>query len=254
MSKTFLLRPIAVSAAVYAELLVVMPVYNEEANIANVVEAWIPVLDRLGTSSQMLLLNDGSRDRTLERMENLQAQCGDRLIVVDKLNAGHGATCRLGYEIAARSSCEWVLQIDSDGQCDARYLPDFWQQRNDCDVVMGLRVRRGDGFLRMYISRVCRWLSSLVIGLNVPDPNVPYRLMRQPVLRECIRRVPSNFNIHNVALSCVMYQCKDIRIRRVPIDFLARAGGENSLDVPKVMSWGAAMIFELLQLRRSLKE
>jgi glycosyltransferase involved in cell wall biosynthesis len=249
-----MLRPNAVSAAVDAELLVVMPVYNEEANIDNVIEEWMQTLSGLDISSQMLLLNDGSKDRTLERMAFLQEQWGDRLIVVDKLNAGHGATCRFGYEIAARSECKWVLQIDSDGQCDARYLPDFWMQRNNCDVVMGLRVRRGDGLLRMNISRICRWLSSLVIGLNVPDPNVPYRLIRRDVLRECIRCVPSNFNIHNVALSCVMYHQQDIRISRVPIDFRARSGGENSLDVPKVMSWGAAMIFELLQLKRSLKE
>ena len=97
-------------------------------------------------------------------------------------------------------------------------------------------------------------MSSLVIGLNVPDPNVPYRLMCRTALQECIKNVPSNFNIHNVALSCVMYHHKDIRIRRIPIFFRARAGGENSIDVPKVLSWGTAMIFELLQLRRSLKE
>ncbi len=253
-NKIFFLRPTVISAAVYAELLVIMPVYNEDANIENVVNEWMPALDSLGTTSQMLLLNDGSTDQTLKRMETLQHQWGDRLLVVDKLNSGHGSTCRFGYEIATCSACEWILQIDSDGQCDARYLPEFWCRRKDSEVVMGLRVRRWDGFPRMCISSVCRWMSSLVIGLNVPDPNVPYRLMSRVVLQECIRKVPSNFNIHNVALSCVMYHCKNIRINRVPIDFRARAGGENSIDVPKVMSWGAAMTFELLQLRRSLKK
>lgn len=251
--QTFSLRPVAISKAVHAPLLVIMPVYNEESNIDNVVGEWMQVLDQLGTASQMLLLNDGSKDRTLERMEALQNTWGDRLIVVDKLNGGHGATCRFGYEIAVSGACEWVLQIDSDGQCDARYMPEFWRQRESSDAVMGLRVRRDDGFLRAWTSRICRGLSSVVIGLNVPDPNVPYRLIRRGVLQECICKVPSNFNIHNVALSCVMYSRKEIRVRRVPIEFRSRAGGENSLDVPKVMSWGAAMIFELFQLKRSLK-
>lgn len=250
---TFSQRPVVVSAAVSAPLLVIMPVYNEEANIENVVNEWLPVLDQLGVASQMLLLNDGSGDHTLLRMETLQQKWGARILVVDKLNTGHGASCRLGYEIATCSSCEWVLQIDSDGQCEASYFLDFWRHRDKYDVVMGLRVRRGDGALRAWTSRACRWLSSLALGMNVPDPNVPYRLVRRQVLQECIKKIPSNFNIHNVALSCVIYRQK-YSILRIPINFRSRAGGENSLDVPKVITWGLAMLFELLSLRRSLNK
>ena len=246
------LRPHAVSAAVKAPLLVVVPVYNEEVNIENVVGEWMRALDRIDVASQILLLNDGSKDHTLERIERVQGMWPDRILAVDKLNAGHGATCRLAYEIAAGSECEWVLQIDSDGQCDAAFFPDFWMSHERYDLVMGIRVQRSDGFLRMLTSKGCRLFSSLAMGQNVPDPNVPYRLMRRTVLRECIKMIPSNFNLYNVALSCVLYHQNNIRISRVPIVFRERAGGESSFDLPRVVYWGLAMIFELMQMKRSL--
>lgn len=250
---SFSFLPTAVSEAVQAQLLVVMPVYNEEVNIAAVLQEWFDKLDSLGTTSQILALNDGSKDHTLERMHELERKWPNRLIVVDKLNAGHGATCRLAYEIAIRSSCEWVLQIDSDGQCDASYMPAFWEQRQASDAVMGVRTQRNDGFLRKLTSKGCQLFSSLALGLSVTDPNVPYRLIRRTVLQEAVKKIPSNFNLYNVALTCVLHHDKALRLSRVPINFRERAGGESSFDIPRVVYWGLAMVFELLQMKRALK-
>lgn len=249
----FSLQPDSVSGALHASLVVVMPIYNEEQNIQHVVHEWEGVLGGLGIDYQMLLLNDGSKDGTLEKLKEIECRLSERVVIVDKWNTGHGATCRLGYEIATNSSCDWVLQIDSDGQCDACFFQAFWKQRDLAQAVLGVRVRRDDGWMRTWTSRICRYLSSLVTGLNVPDPNVPYRLIRRETLRSCLQHIPSNFNIHNVALSSVLYMTRTPEIVRVPIEFRDRAGGTNSLDVPKVMSWGAAMIFELFQLKRELK-
>ena len=251
---SFSLLPTFVSDAVQAPLLVVMPVYNEEANIAGVLQEWFAELDKLDTASQILVVNDGSKDHTLACLQELEQKWPDRLIIADKLNAGHGATCRLAYEIATRSKCEWVLQIDSDGQCDARYLTDFWTKRLDHDVVLGLRTQRNDGILRKITSKGCQVFSSLVLGLAVPDPNVPYRLIRRTTLQAAMKNIPPNFNLYNVALACVLHYDKSVRMSRVPINFRERAGGESSFDIPRVVCWGLAMVFELLQMKRSLRK
>jgi dolichol-phosphate mannosyltransferase len=247
----FSLRPAKVIESVSGALLVVLPVYNESANIADVVNEWIPALDALPVGSQMLLINDGSTDDTFDILQSIALKYGDRLIIVDKLNAGHGSTCRLGYEIAAASKCEWVLQIDSDGQCDAGYLKDFWQHTETSDFILGTRVRRDDGFSRLLTSKICRWLSSVTLGVNLPDPNVPYRLMRRKALSEILRLIPGNFNVHNVALSYCMYKRGTYKVERVPIVFRCRAGGTNSINMRAVISMGGAMLFELAALRRS---
>ncbi len=105
----------------------------------------------------------------------------------------------------------------------------------------------------MLTSKICRIGSSLVSGVDLEDANVPYRMLRREVLASALPKVPSSFNIHNVALTSVLRQNPELRWKRVPIHFRERKGGENSIDVLKVAYWGAAMLFELLQMRVSKK-
>ena len=117
-------------APVPDRLWVVLPVYNEAAAIERVVEEWVPVLAAADPAFVLLVIDDGSADATPEALQRLAARDA-RLRVVRQSNQGHGAACRRGYEIATASSsdADWVLQIDSDGQCDPQDFPAFWQRR-----------------------------------------------------------------------------------------------------------------------------
>ena len=88
------------------ELALVMPVYNEEACVAGVVRAWLEVLGGLGIDFRMIVLNDGSRDRTAEV---LAQYAGDaRIEAVNKPNSGHGPTILEGYRRAVELA-DWVF-------------------------------------------------------------------------------------------------------------------------------------------------
>src|ERR1051325_11991915 len=95
-----------------AELAVVMPVYNEAANIAAVLEEWFSCLRIVCPNFILFAINDGSKDETAQVLASLQNQLGDQLRIINKLNSGHGLTCREGYELALADGAEWVLQID----------------------------------------------------------------------------------------------------------------------------------------------
>src|SRR5260370_31443685 len=99
------------------ELIAVPPVYNEETNIATVITEWLQAFSRERIDARLLAVNDGSRDNTLSILRELQSQYSDQLLVLDKLNSGHGRSCRAGYETALQQGTPWILQIDSDGQC-----------------------------------------------------------------------------------------------------------------------------------------
>lgn len=243
------LQPEDATRAVHADLVVVMPIYNEEANIRNVVTEWSAALDAVGADYQMVLLNDGSRDGTLAVLRELEQADPKHLIVVDKPNAGHGRTCRLGYDIAVASSAGWVLQLDSDGQCDPAYFHEFWSARAEADCVMGLRRQREDGWARTATSQVCRVGASALAGVDLRDPNVPYRLIRREVLAEALRRVPTGFNVVNVAVTYVLKKLGNYRWRYVDIVFRDRQGGTNSIDVARVAQWGAEMLLDLRRIR-----
>jgi dolichol-phosphate mannosyltransferase len=173
-----------------ASLWVIMPVYNEAESISGVVNEWLQTLHTLQTDFVLCVLNDGSRDRTLDILRQLEEQ-HPALQVVDKPNSGHGQTCVTGYRKAVDAGAQWIFQVDSDGQCDPAWFPAFWEARHQHPVIYGFRKKRDDGFIRFLISRVVTFVTWLGTGgVWVPDANVPYRLMRQDTLTEIARQVP----------------------------------------------------------------
>lgn len=238
-----------IGSVLNGQLVVVMPIYNEESNIAEVIGRWTETLLNLSIPFQVIALDDGSYDRTEEILCDLEAAHPQQICVVSKPNSGHGITCRMGYDIAVSSKAEWVLQIDSDGQCDPKYFADFWQRRSGSDCVFGLRTSRGDGLGRVVTSAICRAASSLICGQDLRDPNVPYRLMRREILAKALRFIPPSFNIHNVALTYILKKMPSLRWNYVAIHFPDRAAGQNSINILKVATWGVEMLLELMRIR-----
>jgi glycosyltransferase involved in cell wall biosynthesis len=247
---TFHLTPDQVSPHVSGELAVVIPIYNEEATIEQVVAEWRKEFERLDIACCFLLINDGSKDGTLEVLEKIAINDPGKVIVVNKSNAGHGRTCRFGYDIAVGSSVEWILQIDSDGQCDPAYFKAFWQARNQADCVFGIRKQRDDGMARMITSKICKLGSTLLGGRDMVDPNVPYRLLRREVLGDALSKIPASFDIHNVAITFILKQNSEIRWQYIPIRFRDRQGGSNSINLLNVAHLGTSMLFDLAKLKR----
>jgi glycosyltransferase involved in cell wall biosynthesis len=231
-------------------LITVIPVYNESANIESVVEEWVACLKAEVGEFQIILLNDGSKDNTGEVLARLAATHGDVLRVVNKANSGHGRTCRVGYDLALEAGAPWVFQIDSDGQCDPVHFHDFWTQRDSFDCIYGKRTVRDDGMGRVFVSFCCRLLVWLVAGTYIRDPNVPYRLIRAKALRDALQMVPNDFDIQNVALSLALRKMGNVRWQFIPIHFRARRGGENSINYQKIIKMGFNMLRDLRRVRR----
>ncbi|MFZ4778532.1 MAG: glycosyltransferase family 2 protein [Terrimicrobiaceae bacterium] len=245
------LLPDPISAALISPLAIVIPIYNEAANIKQVVSDWEEELDKLSLDFQFLLLNDGSRDETVRVLGELEAANPRRFVIVEKMNSGHGRTCRLGYAAAvAAPSVEWILQIDSDGQCDPAYFKEFWEKRENADCVFGRRVQRDDGTARMLTSKICKIGATMLGGRDMVDPNVPYRLMRQRALAAALQRIPASFDIHNVAITFILKQNPSLRWEYVPIRFRDRQGGSNSINLLNVAHLGTSMLFDLAKLKR----
>lgn len=247
----FDLRGLEISKMVSGDLAVVMPVYNESENICRVVAEWCDAFRTLEIRYTFLLIDDGSVDKTLSLLGEMEAGRED-LVVVTKPNSGHGRSCRLGYNLCAGSGVPWVLQIDSDGQCDPRYFREFWEKRKGADCVFGVRTKRDDGWARSLTSKICRWSATLLCGVDLVDPNVPYRLLRREVLQGALKFIPSGFDIHNVALTFVLKKKGNKRWEYVPICFRKRQGSSNSINLVNVAQLGFAMLFDLLKLRKSM--
>ena len=232
------------------KLYLVMPAYNEEENIGQVIADWYPVVEQIGGESRLVVLDDGSKDRTYSILKDA---CADHplLIPVKKENQGHGATVLYGYRYALEQEPDYIFQTDSDGQTDPREFWEFWEQREAYDMVIGHRCRREDGRSRIFVTQVLKLVIRLCFHEDVTDANTPFRLMKAEVLREQIRLIPENFNLSNVILS-VLYAKKGLRVKYIPITFRPRQGGENSINLKKIFGIGCQAVRDFWKINRML--
>jgi glycosyltransferase involved in cell wall biosynthesis len=136
------------------ELMVVMPVFNEQASVRKVVLEWFAEIENWTEDFVFLALDDGSTDDTPRLLARLHEQLGARFEWRSRANRGHGQTCIEGYRDACERGARFVFQIDSDGQCDPQFFFRLWRLRGKCDVVYGSRVKRDDGWRRVAASLV----------------------------------------------------------------------------------------------------
>ena len=122
-------------------LYIVMPAYNEEANIREVVAEWYPILENGSEDSRMVISDGGSKDKTLEVLYELQKQY-EKLVVIPKPGTDHGTKVILLYRYAIEHGADWIFQTDSDGQTVPAEFAAFWKLREKYDVIMGDRKKR----------------------------------------------------------------------------------------------------------------
>lgn len=221
-----------------------MPVYNEEANLRSVLEEWLAELRLVlhGDPFVFVVLDDGSQDKSPGILRECAAGSPE-LRVINKKNSGHGQTCMMGYHMAAESGTEWVLQIDSDGQCDPHFFRQLWEVREQAESVFGFRKIRRDGLLRKLVSRVLSLAVFLCTGTWIRDPNSPYRLMRAGSLKAVLPLVPKGVNLSNVFISILLERTAGIRW--LDISFRARSGGASSIKGFNFIREGLRLISEL---------
>jgi glycosyltransferase involved in cell wall biosynthesis len=161
------------------EISVVVPAYNEEPCLAATVAELVGVLDGLGKSYEVLLVDDGSTDRTPEIIRELAG----RFPTVRGLGlAPHGGQTA-GFEAGFRAARGALLvTLDADGQNDPAEIPQLLAEMHDADLVCGWRKDRADNWLRRVSSRVANGFRDLFLGFVVHDTGCSLKVFRRPVV------------------------------------------------------------------------
>lgn len=230
-------------------LCVIMPVYNEEAAIGNVLTKWHIVLESLGIDFEIRAYNDGSKDGTLVAMQDIAGRLGRRVVVEDKINEGHGPTILRGYREAVADGFDWIFQVDSDDEMGPEKFGELWTKRFECDFLVGTRDGRRQVWSRKIVSSVSRLCVRVFYGKGVWDVNAPYRLMRTAVFKEFFERIPPDTFAPNVILSGLAAR-QGLRMLEIPVPQHDRATGEVSIKQWKLAraaarSFGQTVAFAL---------
>jgi len=158
------------------QAIIIIPAYNEEKNIAGVINGIKNVIP----NTDILVVNDGGEDRT----EEIARELGARVISLS-YNMGYGVALQTGFKFALKRGYEYAVQIDADGQHDPEDIPKLLDGvfNNKADVIIGSRFLGKGNYRAPFIRRVgmlfFAWLTSLIISEKITDPTSGYQAINK---------------------------------------------------------------------------
>ncbi len=227
-------------------LSITAPAYNERENIENMVTYWESVFARDGIQGEIVIGEDGSTDGTKDILRELQGKLDNLLVVDHAVNRGYG--CALSSAIA-RSTGDYVLTIDSDGQFDAgEYTLLLAEMDKGYDVVTGYRRGKRDVLLRVVADRVLNWIIRFLFRLPLRDTNCALKLFKGDVARRLTieaRGYPTPTEL------LVRAQTLGYAVGETGITHYERAGGQSKLKALRT-SWHMLLFLAYLKYKQIL--
>jgi glycosyltransferase involved in cell wall biosynthesis len=233
-------------ASKVAELSYFFPAHNEEANLEGLVAEALEGLPTLAERYEIVIVDDGSRDRTPALADGLAAaNPGVVQVVHHSTNFGYGAALRSGfrasrYGLIAFTDGDRQFKVIDIGRLTARLAA-----ADNPDVVAGFRIKRADPLVRTIYARLYRLANRIFFGLRVRDVDCACKLFRRPALVPI--RVESSGAFFSAELM-IKLQASGSRLAEVGVPHYPRTAGSATGAKPSVV-WRAVKDFWALRLR-----
>jgi glycosyltransferase involved in cell wall biosynthesis len=154
-------------------LTIMFPCYNEEANVERVTRQAVEVASQVAEDWEVLIVNDGSRDRTGEIGDRLAAENSRIRVAHNQPNRGYGGALSRGFREATKN---WIFYTDGDGQFDIRELPRLLPLLEQCDIVSCFRINRQDPPHRKLNALLWTTLVRALFGLRLRDIDCAFKV------------------------------------------------------------------------------
>jgi len=208
------------------EISVFFPAYNEEKNVKKTVLDAKAVLLEIASKWEIIIIDDGSKDKTAEISDRL-AKADKRIKVIHhKPNRGYGGALKSGYQSA---KYRWVAFADSDGQFDFSEIKLFIQKQKEtqADLILGIRANRADPFVRKLFTLVwSKILPRVLLGLKVTDYSCGFKLIKKEVY-EKIQPLVGEEKVTQIEM-LVKAQRKGFKFAEVKVNHYPRKFGHQT--------------------------
>jgi glycosyltransferase involved in cell wall biosynthesis len=224
------------------EISIVVPLHNEEDNVVPLCEELSDVLNQLGTSYEVILVDDGSTDATFERLRDMQRRDPSITVIRFTRNFGQTAAFAAGF---AEARGGYIITLDGDLQNDPRDIPAMLTLARRKDVVSGWRRKRKDAFLTRYVpSAVANWLLGLVSGVRLHDNGCSLKVYRARVVKPL--RLRPGMHRYLPALASQLGG----RVAEVEVNHRPRQHGRSKYNLSRTFQ----VVGDLFRLRRLMRE
>ncbi|GAB1402157.1 polyprenol monophosphomannose synthase [Elusimicrobiota bacterium] len=213
------------------DTLAVICTYNEATNIKKVID---DVLSCGLNDIEVLVADDVSPDGTYKIVAEM-AKSDKRIhLLLRTENRGRGYAGIDGFKWGLKNGAKYIVELDGDGSHNPKYIKNFRETINSCDVVVGSRYINGGsdtqrGFLRQTISAFARNYLKVILGINIYDPTSGFRMFKREIVETFINKLqaPDPFIVTEM-----LYYTKKSKasIKEYPIDFLERVSGKSKLN------------------------
>lgn len=233
-------------------LSIVMPAYNEEGVIEKVVRSvCIQILEKF-ENPEFVIVNDCSTDATLSILKKLENEYPYMKILTNTRNQGHGPSLMRACTAAIG---EYVFYLDSDDQMPVK---DFWllwekMQREQLDVVTGVRKKRKDPGYRLLISKILQLFNKMLFGVNIRDINCPFKLYRKSALQRILKIVPSDTLIPSILILLSAHQL-GLKVGEVEVIHFPRRTGKSFIRDWKILNLCWKSLVELFRFKKDYEE
>lgn len=220
-------------------LSVILPAYNEENNIKLAIEEISGFLGKTGLPFELIVVNDGSKDRTSQILVELARQQKNLVVINHNQNLGYGAALRSGFKMATG---DLIFFTDSDRQFDIEDLFVFLAKIKEYDFVVGEREKRRDPIHRVLIASTFATLVRLLFGLRVRDVDCAFKLFRKEVIQNIeLRSYGALINLEIFALA----KKKGYKFSQLPVKHFPRKAGKPTGGGFRVLARAVAGLFPL---------
>jgi len=237
-------RAPAHGAARLPGLSVVLPCFNEEANVADAIRHARAAASASAWEWEVIVVNDGSSDATAEIAAGFVAADEHVRLIVHTVNRGYGDALRSGI---AAAHMPWIFLTDADLQFDLRELERLVAHAGDADLLVGCRAQRRDPLGRRVNARAWNWLVRRLFAVPVRDVDCAFKLVRASALEGIELRA------HGAMISTelvVKLTARGARLFECDVAHRPRLAGEQSGASPRVV---LRAFRELLVLRGDLR-
>uniref|UniRef100_U5EZ22 Dolichol-phosphate mannosyltransferase subunit 1 n=1 Tax=Corethrella appendiculata TaxID=1370023 RepID=U5EZ22_9DIPT len=227
---------------------ILLPTYNERENLPIIIWLIVKYLTESKIDFEIIVIDDGSPDGTLEIAKQLQNLYGEDRIVLRprKSKLGLGTAYIHGIEHATGN---FIIIMDADLSHHPKFIPQFieLQKEHNYDLVSGTRYK-GDGgvygwdFKRKLISRGANYLTQILLRPNASDLTGSFRLYKKDVLKNLIERCQSKGYVFQMEM-IVRARQLDYTIGEVPISFVDRVYGQSKLGGTEIVQFAINLLY-----------
>lgn len=212
-----------------SSLSIFFPCFNEEKNIPIFVEEAFKLLPKIARKYEVIIVNDGSADKTLSVAKKLKKQHKEIKIVNHQKNRGYGASLKSGFEAA---QYDWVFFTDGDLQFSLDQIREFIPFTEKSEVIIGYRKKRADGPVRTTNAQLYKMFVNVLFRLHVKDIDCAFKLFSKHALESVELESEGAF-----ISAELLYKLKKkkFRFKQIPVDHFPRRFGSPTGNSFKVI-------------------